>query len=77
VNPGELILNQAQQDNLAAQLAEYARISEMLNSMSFGGGGITVNMAGATINGLNEEKVGRAIYRNIKTLQHEGRLKRW
>lgn len=77
VNPGELILNQAQQENLAAQLEAFSRITEILESMSFGGGGITVNMAGATINGLNEEKVGRAIYRNIKTLQHEGVLKAW
>ena len=78
VNSGELILNAAQQDRIAAQLAMFSRLTDLLSSMSFAsGGGVTINMAGATINGLNEEAVGKAIYRNVRTLQAEGVLPRW
>ena len=78
VNPGELILNQAQQDNLAAQLAEYSRISEAIGSFgSSTGSVIHIHLEGSTYNSLNEDAVGRAIYRNIKTLQKEGVLKAW
>ncbi len=78
VDPGELILNAAQQDRIASQLAMFARLTDMISSLQLSSrGGITINMAGATINGLNEEKGGRAIYRNIKGLQHEGVLKPW
>ena len=77
VNPGELILNAAQQQNVAAQLAMLSRLTELIASINVSSHSIVVNMSGATINGLDEEKVGRAIYRNIKTLQHEGVLGEW
>jgi len=78
VNPGELILDFADQISIATQLTEYSRISEMLGSLQSGSGTvIQVNLSGSQIYGLNEEAVGRAIYRNIKTLQHEGVLKKW
>jgi hypothetical protein len=77
VNPGELILNAAQQQNVAAQLAMLSRLTELIASINVNSHSIVVNMSGATINGLDEEKVGRAIYRNIKTLQAEGVLKSW
>lgn len=77
VNPGELILNAAQQQNVAAQLAMLSRLTELIASINVSSHSIVVNMSGATINGLDEEKVGRAIYRNIKTLQHEGVLGTW
>jgi len=77
VNPGELILNAAQQQNVAAQLAMLSRLTELIASINVNSHSIVVNMSGATINGLDEEKVGRAIYRNIKTLQREGVLGTW
>jgi len=77
VNPGELILNAAQQQNVAAQLAMLSRMTELIASINVNSHSIVVNMSGATINGLDEEKVGRAIYRNIKTLQREGVLGTW
>jgi len=78
VNPGELILNSVQQQGVAAQLATLAEISNILgNSAGSRSSSITINFSGATINGLDEEKVGRAIYGNIRTLQHEGVLPAW
>lgn len=78
VNPGELILNQAQQSAVAAQLTMFSRLTDLLSSLQFSaGGGIHISMAGATINGLNEDAVGRAIYHNIRSLQAEGVLKSW
>ena len=38
-------------------------------------GGITVNID--SVYGLDSNEVGQAVYRNIKTLQHEGVLGRW
>lgn len=38
-------------------------------------GGITVNID--NVYGLDSSEVGQAVYRNIKTLQHEGVLGRW
>ena len=38
-------------------------------------GGITVNID--SVYGLDSSEVGQAVYRNIKTLQHEGVLGRW
>lgn len=58
VNPGELILNASQQQNLAGQLA-----------------GVTINIE--TVYGLDSDEVGRAVYRNIKSLQSEGVLSKW
>lgn len=78
VNSGELILNAAQQDRIASQLAMFAHLTDLLSSLSFAShGGITINMAGATINGLNEEAVGKAIYHNVRSLQAEGVLGAW
>lgn len=78
VNPGELILNSVQQQGVAAQLATLAEISNILgNSAGSRSSSITVNLSGASFYGLDEEKVGRAIYGNIRTLQHEGVLPAW
>ena len=67
VNAGELILNQAQQANLADQIRA---MNESLGARS----AIIVNMNGAYIYGLDEPAVGRAIYHNIETLRSEGVL---
>jgi predicted nucleic acid-binding Zn-ribbon protein len=78
VNSGELILNAAQQDRIASQLAMYSHLTDLLSSLQFASrGGITVNMAGATIYGLNEEAVGKAIYHNVRSLQAEGVIGGW
>lgn len=70
VNSGELILNLAQQENLATALIAAMKLAENR-------GGIVVNLSGSQIYGLNEEAVGRAIYGNIRQLQLEGALGRW
>lgn len=67
VNPGELILNQAQQSNLADQIRA---MSDGLRS----GGSIIISLSGAHIYGLDEPAVGRAIYDNIERLRSEGVL---
>lgn len=73
VNPGELILNQAQQQNLADQILAM----QQLDRYSAGSGSaVIVNMTGAYIYGLDAPEVGKAIYRNIKTLQMEGILRK-
>lgn len=68
VNSGELILNAAQQENLA-RIIEAAAVLAQANG---GGNGITVNFEGVSFYGLDEPAVGKAIYENIKTLQYEG-----
>lgn len=68
VNSGELILNAAQQENLA-RVIEAAAVLAQTNG---GGSGITVNFEGVNFYGLDEPAVGKAIYENIKTLQYEG-----
>ena len=73
VNPGELILNRAQQDSIAGQLVT-AEAQRAL-AASAGGSTIVVNLTGAYIYGLDEPAVGRAIYENIRTLQSEGVLR--
>lgn len=73
VNPGELILNRAQQDSIAGQLVT-AEAQRALTA-SAGGSTIVVNLTGAYIYGLDEPAVGRAIYENIRTLQSEGVLR--
>jgi hypothetical protein len=78
VNPGELILNAAQQSAIAAQLAMFARLTDVLASMQLSAyGGITIDLSGSTFNDMGEEAVGKAIYRNVKSLQAEGVLPRW
>jgi len=78
VNSGELILNAAQQDRIASQLAMFAHLTDLLSSMQFSShGGINVDLRGSTFNDMSEEAVGKAIYRNVKSLQAEGVLPRW
>lgn len=78
VNSGELILNAAQQDRIASQLAMFARLTDLLSSMQFSShGGVNVDLRGSTFNDMSEEAVGKAIYRNVKSLQAEGVLPRW
>lgn len=74
VNPGELILNRAQQESIAAQLAA-ADAQRALAASASGGSTVVVNLSGAYIYGLDEPAVGRAIYENIRTLQAEGVLR--
>ena len=74
VNPGELILNRAQQESIAAQLA-MADAQRALAASASGGSMVVVNLSGAYIYGLDEPAVGRAIYENIRTLQAEGVLR--
>ena len=71
VNSGELILNMAQQDNVAKALSTLAEMSGLTGS---GGAGVSVYMAGSTIYGLDEPAVGKAIYDNIRQLHYEGVL---
>ena len=71
VNSGELILNMAQQDNVAKALSTLAEMSGLTGS---GGAGVSVYMAGSTIYGLDEPAVGKAIYDNIQQLHYEGVL---
>lgn len=71
VNAGELILSVAQQESLARALEASVALAEISNHGGLGGG-ITVNLDGATIYGLDEPAVGRAIYENIENLKHEG-----
>lgn len=77
VNPGELILNASQQENVASQLAALAKINDLLSSGMSSGPSLTINLDGSQIWGLDERAVGEAIYHNIKTLQYEGILRKW
>ena len=79
VNPGELILNAAQQQSIATQLAVLSKLTEIIAAMTIAtnGTGPYIDLRGSTFNALSEEEVGKAIYRNIKTLQHEGVLEAW
>lgn len=74
VNAGELILNRAQQENLAAQIA----VQDAQRQMSVSSGGvINISLAGSNIYGLDAPAVGRAVYENIRNLQYEGVLPAW
>ena len=73
VNPGELILNEAQQNNLADQIRAARMSMDDVTSTPLGRS-IIVNLAGSHIYGLDEPAVGRAIYENIRTLASEGVL---
>lgn len=78
VNPGELILNEAQQGNLAAILStQQAMIDARAADDAIGPRSIVINLSGAEIIGLDSEEVGRAIYRNIRSLQTEGVIGGW
>ena len=74
VNAGELILNRAQQENLAAQIA--AQDAQRRMSVS-SGGVINISLEGSNIYGLDAPAVGRAVYENIRNLQYEGVLPAW
>ena len=77
VNPGELILTRAQQDNLASLLtAQEAMLDMRSGAEDAGARPIVVEITG-DVYGLDSEEVGRAVYRNIRSLQEEGRLDRW
>lgn len=69
VNSGELILNMAQQDNVAKALSTLADMSGLGTS---GGAGVNVYLSGASFYGLDEPAVGKAIYDNIQQLRYEG-----
>ena len=69
VNSGELILNMAQQDNVANALSTLADMSGLGTS---GGAGVNVYLSGASFYGLDEPAVGKAIYDNIQQLHYEG-----
>jgi hypothetical protein len=75
-NPGELILNAAQQQNLADQLSVLSRITDLMGGYS-GGSGCTVAVA---FNGPvfgDQETIARYVYDGIKQAQWEGVLKQW
>lgn len=77
VNPGELILNEAQQENLASLLtAQEALLAYRESEDGKTSRQIVVELNG-DVYGLDSEEVGRAVYRNIRSLQEEGRLDRW
>lgn len=69
VNSGELILNMAQQDNVAKALSTLADMSGL---GVYGGAGVNVYLSGASFYGLDEPAVGKAIYDNIQQLHYEG-----
>lgn len=69
VNSGELILNMAQQDNVARALSTLADMSGL---GSGSGAGVNVYLSGASFYGLDEPAVGKAIYDNIRQLRYEG-----
>lgn len=69
VNSGELILNMAQQDNVAKALSTLADMSGLGTSS---GAGVNVYLSGASFYGLDEPAVGKAIYDNIQQLRYEG-----
>lgn len=69
VNSGELILNMAQQDNVAKALSTLADMSGLGTGQ---GGGVSVYLSGASFYGLDEPAVGKAIYDNIQQLHYEG-----
>ena len=77
VNPGELILNEAQQANIAQLLAAQEAMLDMRNSGSGSSSSTLTVVIDGDIYGLDSEEVGRAIYRNIRSLQEEGRIGRW
>jgi hypothetical protein len=75
-NPGELILNAAQQQNLAEQLSVLSRITDLMGGYS-GGSGFTVAVA---FNGPvfgDQETIARYVYDGIKQAQWEGVIKQW
>ena len=69
VNSGELILNMAQQDNVANALSALADMSGIGGAE---GAGVNIYLSGASFYGLDEPAVGKAIYDNIRQLQYEG-----
>ena len=77
VNPGELILTKAQQENLAGLLtAQEAMLAYREAEGRRETRQLTVEISG-DVYGLDSEEVGRAIYRNISSLQTEGVIGRW
>ena len=68
VNSGELILNAAQQENLARIIEASAVLAQSTGQ----GAGIHVHFDGVSFYGLDEASVGKAIYENIQNLKYEG-----
>ena len=77
VNPGELILNKAQQGNIAQLLTSQEALLAMKESEGDRSSRQIVIELNGDVYGLDSEEVGRAIYRNIRSLQEEGRIDRW
>ena len=74
-NPGELILNAAQQDNVAKQLEALAKINELVGPTSAGSLTIGVAFNGPVFG--DQEAISRYVYDGIKRAQWEGVLKQW
>ncbi len=68
VNSGELILNAAQQENLARIIEASAVLAQSAGQSA----GIHVHFDGVSFYGLDEASVGKAIYENIQNLKYEG-----
>ena len=74
-NPGELILNAAQQTNVARQLEALAKINELVGPSSGGTLSIGVAFNGPVFG--DQEAISRYVYDGIKRAQWEGVLKQW
>ncbi len=74
-NPGELILNAAQQTNVARQLEALAKINELVGPSSGGSLSIGVAFNGPVFG--DQEAISRYVYDGIKRAQWEGVLKQW
>lgn len=68
-NAGELVLNTAQQDNLARLIEASASLAQVTGE---GSGAVNIRFEGSFFYGLDEPAVGKAIYDNIQTLKYEG-----
>ena len=68
-NAGELVLNTAQQDNLARLIEASASLAQATGE---GSGAVNIRFEGSYFYGLDEPAVGKAIYDNIQTLKYEG-----
>ncbi|MPM13219.1 hypothetical protein SDC9_59575 [bioreactor metagenome] len=74
-NPGELILNAAQQTNVARQLEALSKINELVGTSSGGALSIGVAFNGPVFG--DQEAISRYVYDGIKRAQWEGVLKQW
>ena len=72
-----MILSEAQQANIAQLLTAQEAMLDMRNSASGSSSSTLTVVLDGDVYGLDSEEVGRAIYRNIRSLQEEGRIGRW